>query len=88
MGSLPLDTRCVYCAENLAGYIPDGCVGPTCMECYFECTEEQLTQRRLGRRARPFLMVGRVPPGGNCPAVVVLRDPNIACCIAAFLIFA
>ena len=86
MGSLPLDTRCAYCDINLAGYIPDGCVGPTCMECFFDLTEEQMIQLRLGRRARPFLILGRVPPGGYCPAAIVLRDPDIARRIAAFLI--
>ena len=86
MGSLPPDTRCVYCAVNLAGYIPDGCCGPTCMDCLFDCDEEQLILRRLGRYAKSFLMIGRISPVINCPAVAILRDHHIACCIASFLI--
>ena len=32
MGSLPLDTLCVYCGRRRAGYIPDGCIGPVCFD--------------------------------------------------------
>ena len=33
MGSVDSDTRCCYCAVNLAGYIPDGAAGPMCGDC-------------------------------------------------------
>ena len=37
MGSLPRGTLCAYCGLREAGYIPDGCVGPVCMEPDDEC---------------------------------------------------
>ena len=37
MGSLPRGTLCAYCGLREAGYIPDGCVGPLCMEPDDEC---------------------------------------------------
>ena len=86
MGSLPVDTRCAYCDVNLAGYIPDGAVGPTCMECWLDLGYDQAVQIRLGRRARTFLILGRVQLYGYCPAAFVLRDPGLASRIAAFLI--
>ena len=92
MGSSSRDLLCSYCGTSLAGYmeclwwIPDFSVGPTCLECFCHRTEEQMVQLRLARRAQPFRIVGRAPPGENCPAVTILRDPNISCCIAAFLV--
>ena len=37
MGSLPRGTLCVYCGVREAGYIPDGCAGPVCLEPDGEC---------------------------------------------------
>ena len=32
MGTLPDGTLCAYCGVREAGYIPDGCAGPLCMD--------------------------------------------------------
>ena len=37
MGSLPKGTKCAYCGIRESGYIPDGAVGPVCLEPDDEC---------------------------------------------------
>ena len=51
MGTVEEGTMCAYCAVNEAGYIPDGCVGPTCPDCW-DRTLEVLVDRRVGRWRR------------------------------------
>ena len=56
MGSLPEGTLCAYCGINAAGYIPDGCVGPLCLDgedsCYWKAHDgfwHVVVKRRLER---------------------------------------
>ena len=66
MGTLPDDTRCAYCDAELAGYIPDGCVGPVgaaCLDLYLSRGGWALAQVRLRRRAMIWRNVARGPGG-------------------------
>ena len=47
MGTVEEGTMCAYCAVNEAGYIPDGCVGPTCPDCW-----DRTLEGRVGRWRR------------------------------------
>ena len=49
MGSLPDGTLCAYCGIREAGYIPDGCCGPVCMDYCILLDIEQLVSMRLSR---------------------------------------
>ena len=59
MGSVPEGTLCAYCGVNPAGYIPDGAVGPMCMNFPKACFDrsengevEAVFGLRLVRKAR------------------------------------
>ena len=41
MGSLPHGTLCSYCGVREAGYIPDGCAGPLCLDPDVECCSDR-----------------------------------------------
>ena len=85
MGSLDPDTRCCYCAVNLAGYIPDGSAGPMRGDCMDEaaispahCTEV-VRKRHLRLIAGLSRLLARAPS----EQLRVSRDAHIT--IAEFL---
>ena len=54
MGTLPRGTLCAYCGVREAGYIPDGCAGPLCMDpddvCCFDLWQSRSWEYVCGLR--------------------------------------
>ena len=79
MGSLDPDTRCCYCAVNLAGYTADGSASPMCEDCMDDaaispahCVEVE-RKRHLRLITGLFGLLARAP----CEQLRVPRDAHI-----------
>ena len=98
MGTLAEGTRCYYCDDEPAGYIPDGCgpVGGTCLTVLLHRGGWALAQVRLNRRVASWrnvapgsvpvhaaLALARPPPGFRR----LLDVPAVATHIAQFCIW-
>ena len=85
MGSVDPDTRCCYCAVNLAGYIPDGAAGPMCGDCMDQAALSPAHCTRVVRMRHLRLITGLFELLAKAPSeqLRVSRDAHIT--IAEFL---
>ena len=78
MGSFPEGTLCCYCGVNPAGYIPDGAVGPMCINLAKSCFDraengelDAVSGLRLVRKARAVVArLGQASPAQRMPDAV------------------
>ena len=85
MGSVDPDTRCCYCAVNLAGYIPDGTAGPMCGDCMDQAalSPAHFTEVKRNRHLRPITGLFKLLAKTPSEQLRVSRDAHIT--IAEFL---
>ncbi len=88
MGSLPQGTRCCYCGVRLAGYIPDGAVGPMCLlgpgNCYNVWEEdgyEKISRLRFNRLLRMRMKQLCRSPQQQMPSMFNDIDQIVAKCL-------